>query len=287
MNENDISLHDKVKRQILLTCNSLGFQAKEEYKGKDWRADVFVLGNDTKYAFEVQITGQSLKKTLERQEKYIRDGIIGCWLFEKEPARQKVEMPDLPLFKINNIDGQIYISLKERKKLSLGTFISDFLQNKIKFCKTLDILPKMEIIFVEMDCWKCGVGNHIYYAGDFVSPCNTKIHHSEAMWNSEKLIFRPEIMDKVNEYANSEKGKNLNIGKIKERYSKTIGHSYLSFGCSKCDSIFGDWFIQEAIMEAWYGGGVVDKISLEVNFDLDLRLNVPHWCHPGGNKFCE
>jgi hypothetical protein len=287
MSDNDISLHDKVKRQILLACNSLGFQAKEEYKGKDWRADVFVLGNDTKYAFEVQITQQSLKKTLERQEKYQRDGITGCWLFEKEPARQKEEMPDLPLFKINNIEGQIYISLKERKELPLDIFISDFLQNKIKFCKILDILPRIEIIFVEMYCWKCGLENHIYYMGDFISPCNTKIHHDEAMWDSEKLVFRPEIMDKVNEYANSEKGKILNIGKIKERYSKSVDHSYLSFGCSGCDSIFGDWFIHEAIIEAWYGEGVVDKISFEVNLDLDLRLNVPHWCHPGENKFCE
>ena len=61
----------------------------------------------------------------------------------------------------------------------------------------------------------------------------------------------------------------------------------MSFGCTKCDSIFGDWYIYEATLEAWYGGGVVDKISFKVNSDLNLRLNVPHWCHPGENKFCE
>jgi competence CoiA-like predicted nuclease len=162
MSDNEISLHDKVKRQILIACNSLGFQAKEEYKGNGWRADVFVLGNDTKYAFEVQITKQSLKKTLERQEKYIKDGIIGCWLFEKEPAKLKNERADLPLFKINNIESQINISLKERKELPLDVFIGDYLQNKIKFCQTLDILPKIEVTFVEMYCWKCGLENHIW-----------------------------------------------------------------------------------------------------------------------------
>jgi len=287
MSDNNISLHDKVKKQILIACNSLGFNAKEEYKGKGWRADVFVTGNNIKYAFEVQITPQSLKKTLERQENYLKDGIIGCWLFEKEPAKQKEENPDLPLFKINNIENEIYISLKKRKELPLDIFISDFLQNKIKFCQTLDILPKIEIVFVNMDCWKCGIENHIYYLGGFNSPCNTKIHYNEAMWNSEKLVYRPEILNKINEYTISEKGKHLNIGKIKERHSKTVGHSYVSFGCFKCDSIFGDWYIHEAIMEACYDEGVVDKISFEVNFDFDLRLNAPHWCHPGENKFCE
>jgi hypothetical protein len=286
MCENDISLHDNVKRHILEVCNSLGFQAKEEYIGKGWRADVFVLANNIKHAFEVQITKQSLKKTLERQEKYNKDGVIGCWLFEKEPAKQKDERADLPLFKINNVENQILISLKNRKELPLNVFISDYLQNKIKFCQTLDIL-KVEIIFVEMYCWNCGLENHIYYISDFVSPCNTKIYPKEAMWNSDKLVFRPEIMNKINEYANSEKGRHLNISIIKERYSKTVGHSYLSFGCSGCDSIFGDYFIHEAIIDTCYDDVFADKISFDVNYDLGLQLNVPHWCHSGENNFCE
>jgi hypothetical protein len=36
-----------VKRQILLACDSLGFQAKEEYRSVDWRADVLVLASAT------------------------------------------------------------------------------------------------------------------------------------------------------------------------------------------------------------------------------------------------
>ncbi len=288
----DISLHDQVKKQILLACKMLGVQAQNEYRGTDWRADVFALGsNGTKYAFEVQTSQQSLNRTLERQAKYQRDGIVGCWLFEKEPSRMNVEREDLPLFKIKEVDGQIYVSLKERKELPLDVFVNDYLQDKIQFRPTLSILPKVDIVFMEMDCWKCGTKNHIYYIGDFVSPCNTKIHHQEAMWNSDKLVFRPEIIRKVREYASSEKGNTLNIGQIKERYSKTTEHSYMSFGCSKCDSIFGDWFVHEATIEAWYGGGVVDRISFDVSRDVDpkfdLRLNVPHWCHPGEHEFCK
>ncbi len=87
----EISFHNKVKDQVLQICRKLGFEAKEEHGGKGWRADVYVLANGQKYAFEIQISAQSLKKTLERQEKYIRDGVIGCWLFENEP-RQLAEM---------------------------------------------------------------------------------------------------------------------------------------------------------------------------------------------------
>lgn len=63
--------------------------------------------------------------------------------------------------------------------------------------------------------------------------------------------------------------------------------SYASFGCSECDSIFGDWYIQEAIMETWYGGGIIDRFSFDINFDLDMRQEIPHWCHPDEHDFCE
>jgi hypothetical protein len=278
--------HDRVKIQILSACDALGLQAKEEYRGKDWRADVFVAANGVNYAFEVQTTRQSLNKTLERQEKYQRDGIIGCWLFEKEPTKLEGELQYLPLFKLSHIDGQVHVSLKERKKLPLDIFISDYLQNKIKFCKKLR-LPKAEIRFIKQPCWKCGFEYYIYYVGGFISPCNAEIFEHEAMWGSEKMIFMPEIMVKVNEYVSSAKEKNLNVGTIKERFSKTIDKSYLSFGCPECDSIFGDWFLHEIIMETFYGDGIEDKILIEGNFDKYLEASIPHWCHPGQNKFCE
>jgi hypothetical protein len=284
----DISLHDKVKRQILLACDSLGFQAKEEYRGADWRADVLASANGMKYAFEVQMSPQSLNRTLERQAKYKRDGVIGCWLFEKEPARQRAEREDLPLFKVISDGEHTYVSLKGRKTLPIDVFISDYLQGRMKFCQTLNVLPTIEVAFIEMDCWKCGTKNHIYYITPFKTPCNIMIRYNEqAMWESGKLVFRPEVMNRVAEYAHSEQGHHLNIGGIKERFSKMVNKSYMSFGCSKCDSIFGDWFVQEAIMETWYGQGIVDKFSFNVDFDLNLQMDIPHWCHPGEHDFCE
>ncbi len=280
-------LHEQVQKRILDACNSMGLQAQSEYIGKDWRADVFTSANKLQYAFEVQITPQSLKKTQERQAKYIRDGIVGCWLFEKEPARQEVEMEDLPIFKLDAVDDNIFVSLKERKTLPLDIFIHDFLHGKIKFCHTLNPLPKVEILFIEMGCWKCGLVNHIYYIAPFQSPCNTRIQFEEAMWTSDKLAFHPEIINQVKEYVKSEKGQHLNLAVVKERYSNTTKTSYASFGCSECDSIFGDWYIQEAIMETWYGGGIIDRFSFDINFDLDMRQEIPHWCHPDEHDFCE
>ena len=107
------------------------------------------------------------------------------------------------------------------------------------------------------------------------------------MWANEKFSFHPEFIKKIQEYSFTEKGAKLTLATIKERYSKTVGKSYMSFGCSKCDSIFGDWFINEAIIDTWYGDGVVDTFSFKVDFDLNMKENIPHWCHPGTHDFCE
>ena len=288
MNKNmKTALHELAQQQIIEACNRMGIQVQMEYAGEDWRADVLAFAENKRYAFEIQITQQSLKKTQERQEKYIRDGIIGCWLFEKEPARQREELEHLPIFRLIQENDSLSVSLKGRKTLPLETFIKDFITDKIKFCHTLKPLPRVNVVFVEMPCYKCGVINHFFYLAPFTSACNTKIRHDEAMWTNKKFSFHPEILKKVKEYASTEQGKYLNLATIKERYSSIVGESYMSFGCSCCDSIFGDFYIHDAIVDAWYGDGVVGKLSFDLDFDLGIHIELPHWCHPGDNPFCE
>lgn len=280
----DCSFHDNVKNTISRICYMLGYDVREEYKGKDWRADILVFANGKKFAFEVQTSRQSLQRTLDRQNKYIRDNIIGCWLFENEP-KQREELANLPLFKIYN-DKNLTISLKGREKLPLKEFISDFINGKIKFCHLMD-LRSLEIRFIEMKCWKCGHINHIYYIGDLASSCKAKIFKGDIeMWESNKMIFTPEIMTETIKFAKM--NERLNLAPIKERYSFTVNKTYKSFGCSKCDSIFGDWFVHEAIIDSWYGDGVITKLILPKKLiKFDMKMDLPHWCHSGDKDFCE
>ena len=127
-------LHLMAQNAILDTCKKLNYIAQLEYHCDGYRPDVMVFIGDKKYAFEIQITPQSLKRTLERQEKYIHDGIIGCWLFEKEPTKMQFEMENLPVFKLEVQDNQLLVSLKGRKTLPIDIFVRDYLNGRIKFC---------------------------------------------------------------------------------------------------------------------------------------------------------
>ena len=281
-------LHTKTQQAIVDACSALGIPAEMEYRGKGYVADVMSFANGKKYAFEVQVSPQSLKRTEERQQKYLLDNAIACWLFEKEPARQREELEHLPIFRIIEQANGLNVSLKGRKTLPLDVFVKDFIGGKIKFCHTLNPLPIVNVNFIEMRCWKCNTLNHIYYITPFHSSCNTEIiNQDEQLWANKKFAFHPEIIRHIRQYQQTEKGRRLVIGDIRQRYSRTTGTSYMSFGCAKCDSIFGDWYVMEAMLDTWYGDGVVDSCSFNVDFDLNMRQDIPHWCHPGEHNFCE
>lgn len=77
--------HLRAKYLIVIACKNAGFEASTEVIGSDWIADVLATKGSAKIAFEVQLSPQTALKTLERNERYKRDGIICCWLFNRIP----------------------------------------------------------------------------------------------------------------------------------------------------------------------------------------------------------
>lgn len=287
----EISKHDRIKAAVFSSCIDLGFHAIEEHRGRDWRADVYVTSDSNKFAFEIQMSPQSLRRTLERQEKYVRDGVIGCWLFEVAPSKLSKERPDLPLFYVSEQDDKsLSVSLSGRRELQLRDFLRNLLMGKIKFCDLARTAPeqKVKLVFYEMKCWKCKAINHIYYLDPtFRSACNAAIHSHESLWGSGKNAHRPEIIALAREFIRTEEGKHMRLGEIKRRFSKTVQDSYTSFGCYSCDSIFGDWFVMEAESEIVYGYGEIATVERSIELDEIIELHIPHWCYPGELPFCD
>ena len=288
-----LGIHDKIKAILATYCDEMGYDVSIEYRGEDWRADVMVVVNDKQYAFEIQNSPQTLKKTLERQSKYERDGVVGCWLFTYEKVRKSLEenqeLENLPLFNVFIHDGDVWVSLKDRKTLLLKDFLDDFLNGRIKFCHKIKALPIADLNIIETECWKCHERYHIYGLNQFRTACNTEIYDYEKdqLWGNKELLFNPEVIAKVKEYALSKMGK-INLSVIKERYSHTVGKSYVSFGCPKCDAILGDWYyIHDALFASAYGDGVVDRVEFSLENDVNITQDLPHWCHPGEHDFCE
>jgi hypothetical protein len=290
-NSHTFKKHDRIQMEIVSACRDIGIEAIQEYRGQGWRADVFVPNNGKPIAFEIQLSAQSLQRTIERQSKYIRDGIIGCWLFENPIPKLTEERPDLPVFYVEDKkDPHLLVNLGDRRKIDLHIFLANFISNNIQFKSLAKTETKqlVNLIFYEMECWKCHEMNHLFYVDTpFYSACNAKIKPNEALWESNSLEYRPEIIELAQKFTESRKDLNLKLGQIKNRYSNTINDSYTSFGCYKCDSIFGDWFVMEAKLDIMY-----EPKELTFQGEIELREsvelpNVPHWCFSNNGQFCD
>jgi len=276
--------------EIVSACHDLGIEAIQEYRGKGWRADVYVSNNGSPIAFEIQLSPQSLNKTLHRQSKYIRDGIIGCWLFENPISKLTHERPDLPLFSVEDRnDSILQVNLGDRKKIDLHTFLENFISNNIQFKHIAKTKTKqfVNLVFFKMECWKCHEINHLFYVDTpFYSSCNAEIQPHEALWESNSMEYRPEIIDLAQKFIGSKKDLNLKLGQIKKRYSKTVEDTYTSFGCYNCDSIFGDFFVMEAKIDIMHGPNELSYHG-EIELKESVELPIPHWCFPDNKQFCD
>jgi hypothetical protein len=106
----------------------------------------------------------------------------------------------------------------------------------------------------------------------------------ESLWDSSNIEYRPEIIELAKKFIESRK--DLNLSQIKNRHSNTVGHSYISFGCYKCDSIFGDFYVMEAKIDVMYQqNNLTFKGEIELKETIELPA-IPHWCFPDNNQFC-
>ncbi len=149
--------HDRIQIHILAACEDLGIEAIQEFRGNGWRADVFIPNHEKPIAFEIQLSPQSLSKTLERQAKYIRDGIIGCWFFEKPVYKLNEERPDLPLFYVEDQeDSNLLVNLGDRRKLDLSMFLDNFISNNIQFKQSALTKTRQTVNLIFFMIWFVG-----------------------------------------------------------------------------------------------------------------------------------
>ena len=281
--------HIRIQQEVLSACQILGINAIPEYRGKDWRADIYVPNNGRPIAFEIQLSYQSLNKTRERQSKYIRDGIVGCWLFENPVPKLDEEIEELPLFFVEDtLTSHLMVNLGDRRKVDLHMFLQNFITDGIQF-KQNAITKSMQgvnLVFYTMKCWRCNEINDLFYVDSpFYSACNAMIQPEEAFWASNSIEYRPEIIELAQHFVATRKDLDLRLGQIKVRYSKTVCQSYMSFGCYNCDSIFGDYFVMEAKIDVKYEE---DKLTHRGEIELKERIELPirHWCFPEDGQFC-
>lgn len=287
--ESETPQHLKSKVEIAKACKDSGWLAIPEYSENDWRADILATKGEARIAFEVQWSTQTEEDTNFRQKRYRDANVRGCWFFKTPPKQLRdqitanpLTIEELPLFKIKENEQKEIVVLNDAVTKGLYQHVCDLLRGHIKYAPAYSALPEqiLEISFFKTNCWKCGAEQHMYFADIIAqSYCGKKLGADDT-----GLTLHPKVIKVAQEIVGSPEGKNLKLGQIKERYSRTAGRAYISFGCYFCDALFGNFYTgHHECLEARYLDG---NIKFKRPISLEISEETPHWCYSETGAFC-
>lgn len=286
--------HLLAKIQIIEACKENGWKAVPEFSETNWRADVLAIQNDKRIAFEVQWSKQTFEDTKFRQERYKESNVRGCWFFRTAPKelREYDEClkanKEIPAFKIFKDENSNIIAQLKQTQIPLKSLVDNLLKRRLKYCEHIRLKPKQEvtIVFFETSCWKCHNSQHLWTVEqNLVTVCNQDFYLMGSMWDDDNIDKSPKIYEAVRQFLQTEKGRDLKIGQLKKRFSKTVQNSYLSHGCFYCDSIFGDFFLNSEKLEGQNDPNSI-RYKVEIEFEV-VKGEGQHWCFSDSGYFCE
>ena len=257
--------HQALKKAVADACAAAGWDAVIEAGASGFRADVLAVRGGERRAFEVQLSGQTAEALYARQRRYEAAGIDAVWLW---PRKALPATADLAVFQLVR-EGNAWSIEHDTRMFTLAEFVRLVLERSIRFFN--ELIGRLRVRFVEMQCWRCDEWSHVHWA-DVESRCGQR--------SLDARISEFSVLDEVGVWI-AQEGRHAGIrqGKIKPRHSRTVGRSYLSFGCAACDAIFGDWFVQQALLE-----GRIYPEDACASFAIDAhplaRLPLAHWCLP-------
>lgn len=215
--------------------------------GENWTADVLATKGEYRVAVEIQWSPQTPEETVRRQERYKRSGVRCLWLFRRPGFPTSKDLPAVCVTgdRLNGFEARIpntsvmsSRSIDEpwrwRQRLPIKMFLDAVFERRFRYGVDADTSATVTVHSGTISCWKCGADTRIItFVEVTVGP------------HSSQLTLRglPDelVAEVVRKLPSQEQ-----VGAIKHRFSRTVGHSYMSNGCYHCDALIGEFFEHDA-----------------------------------------
>jgi hypothetical protein len=263
--ETEAHLHLKALAVGIARAN--GWEAATEAtgttpSGAPWRADVLAQRGKHQVAVEIQWSNQTCDETMSRQKQYRDSNIRGLWLFRQTGFPVSHDVPaaciggSLQQGFTALIPRYSGMSMKDRshpdrwhQSLPMQQFLDAVFSKRFQFGLRLGTEANLSIRAGHLWCWSCGARTRIVTSID--------LNSSMYSFTIPDLTNYPELVDIVVDRLPLD----LEIGTIRERFSRTQNRSYLSNGCFHCDALIGEFFEHEA----WDEQETVCEFSIRVS----------------------
>jgi competence protein CoiA len=275
--------HLRAKGIAVEGARAAGWQAEPEVRGDGWIADVFAVGGARKVALEIQWSAQRPDEFERRQARYAADGIRCAW-FTRHERSVLPPQHDLPVFHLAVTDDNVTTTIGDIN-MPLADAVTALLSGRISYRDHVSTgqPATIRVMCFKHPCNRCSAVSMVWEVEceTITGPCGTIAEHQQegTIWGDE----RPETDTDIRHRAFAEaRILGLPPATLGSRYSKTYGGSYVAFGCPRCRTLIGDWFLRTFMLEERN----LDNFTVVTLPGSRRSIEAPHWCIDRGQGKC-
>ena len=262
-----------VKESIVSIAKSHGWIVEKNVTGEGWKADIVIKSAERSIGFMLY---KSTRNFIEKREAMRAVGIMDCWLGSTYRSYNNSE--PFPCFDVEITQNTcVMAKMSEQVCVPLEELILAMMSNRLQVEDSI-YANKIKVRFVSTDCYWCGYKHYIYFVLGVISDEGQSFSWNDYINCPDVSMdeFDPIVLNSVKRYLAEHPELNYPMGEIKERYSNTMNVNYMSFGCPKCDSLFGQFHYHDLFYEIIYepDDENVHIIALE---EPGLVIEHKHW----------
>lgn len=282
--------HIHIKYLVSKTLFKCGWDVEVEKrgvssKGEEWIADIYATKARAKIAIEVQWSPQAFIETKRRQLVYKNSGVRGLWLLRSGSMKHRdaitgdylYKTKDVPVFSVyknkkeasspyqvfnvnkeDTEEGLIYDRF-EPIALDLEDFISKMVSSQIKFYPKYSRTTELFLKIIKQKCWACKRSMNsvaeVGYRNTNYGVVYEDRHHSGHITDYDRSTIQ---------IINDNFSQDYGFAPLKSMYSKTAGGNFISNSCPHCGSLMGNFFTDQAFIEARYHNRVIQTNSINI-----------------------
>ncbi|MCF0230888.1 MAG: hypothetical protein HUJ63_01120, partial [Enterococcus sp.] len=260
----------KFLEELLKVCDKNGRKYQKYYKTENWECDVIITTEVTCFSFSVLSSKQQGEKAIET---IMSNGVNAFGFVLKQSHKEKRDTFSRILEVFQGENG-LCVSVMG-KNLTIGEFVEAIVSGRL-VAEESYLATAMNVAFIPDECYFCKRQHHIYMVHSLVNSENEIVydnHGHDSLFDFSQ--FSPSVMNPIKQFISEHPEKNIVMGEIKPRTSKTIGKEYTSFGCPYCDGIVGNHYLKEIESELIYSIEAKDCEVIPLQEPVEIKIR--HW----------
>jgi hypothetical protein len=267
--------HLALKMLIVVALREAGWEAHPEHDEPGWRADVLAVQDETRVAFEVQLSTQDGAETRRRHQRYAASDVRCVWLMKRVP-RDITPTSALPAFRIvqDKESGEWFAELGpyEDPTVPVATLVTALAERRVRYTPLKSEYLDISVYNWASACYRCGAETPVVMAyARGVCRCGRGGSEYDQSDDAVGQLVAGSIREGTMVLPLPGSG-------LARRNSQTAGRPQWSNICVSCGAMQGNFFLARELSDSSPDPAVIGRAPAPSQLEDSVSDYTKHWC---------